>query len=86
MIDSRAGEELFSLAYMQALKGNVVEVGSFQGKSTFFLGNAVKMSGNGKMYAIDHFKGNKGKEQFYVVSKDDLWIMDEGSRMGWWRW
>jgi predicted O-methyltransferase YrrM len=80
MIDSRAGEELFSLAYMQALKGNVVEVGSFQGKSTFFLGNAVKMSGNGKMYAIDHFKGNKGKEQFYVVSKDDLSDLESGFR------
>ena len=72
MINVRAGEELFSLAYMQSLRGNVIEVGSFQGKSTFFLGNAVKLSGNGKMYAIDHFKGNLGKEHYYKVSKDDL--------------
>jgi len=38
MINHRAGEELFSLAYMQTLKGDVLEVGSFQGKSTFFFG------------------------------------------------
>jgi hypothetical protein len=43
MISSRAGEELFSIVYMQSLSGDVVEIGSFQGKSTFFLGSAVKL-------------------------------------------
>lgn len=80
MINHRAGEELFSLAYMQSLKGNVVEVGSFQGKSTFFLGHAVAKSKNGKMYAVDHFKGNKGKEQFYKVENDDLSDLEMGFR------
>ena len=78
MISSRAGEELFSLAYMQNLSGDVLEVGSFQGKSTFFLGSAVKLSGNGKMFAIDHFKGNLGKEKFYIVGKNDLSDLEKG--------
>lgn len=72
MISSRAGEELFSIAYMQKLKGDVIEVGSFQGKSTIFLGMAVKYSRNGHLYAIDHFKGNKGKENYYIINKPDL--------------
>ncbi len=78
MISHRAGEELFSLAYMQDIKGDVVEIGSFQGKSTFFLGSAVKLSGNGKMIAIDHFKGNIGKEKFYRIGKSDLSDLEDG--------
>lgn len=80
MIDHRTGEELFSIAYMQTLDGDVLEVGSFQGKSTFFLGHAVARSGNGKMYAVDHFKGNVGKEHFYKVEKDDLSDLEMGFR------
>ena len=80
MINYRAGEELFSLAYMQSLKGDVVEVGSFQGRSTFFLGHAVDKSKNGRMFAIDHFRGNKGKEHFYKVENDDLSDLEVGFR------
>ncbi len=78
MISNRAGEELFSLAYMQALDGDIVEVGSFQGKSTFFLASAVKYSGNGKMIAIDHFQGNLGKEKFYRVNNDPAFNLEDG--------
>lgn len=78
MITPRAGEELFALAYMQSIQGNVVEIGSFQGKSTYFLGTAVKLSSNGKMYAIDHFKGNVGKENSYKVDKHDLSDLELG--------
>ena len=72
MTQKYAGELLFNLAYMQDLKGDVIEIGSYLGKSAFFLGNAVKLSGNGKLFAIDHFKGNKNKEQFYKVNNEDL--------------
>lgn len=78
MITPRAGEELFTLAYMQKLQGDVVEIGSFQGKSTYFLGSAVKLSSNGKMYAIDHFKGNVGKENYYKIEKNDLSDLERG--------
>ena len=72
MTQKYAGELLFNLAYMQDLKGDVIEIGSYLGKSAFFLGNAVKLSGNGKLFAIDHFKGNKNKEHIYKINNEDL--------------
>lgn len=67
MIATRSGQNLYSLCYMQKMVGDVVEIGSWQGRSTLFLGNAVKDSSNGQLYAIDHFKGNIGKEEFYTI-------------------
>lgn len=68
MITPEAGKFLFNLCYMQDLKGDVVEIGSWQGRSSTFLARAVKESNNGKFYAIDHFEGNKGKENSYEVN------------------
>lgn len=68
MITSQAGKFLYSLCYMQDLEGDVVEIGSWQGRSSTFLARAVKESGNGKFYAIDHFGGNVGKEEFYAIN------------------
>lgn len=67
MITPEAGKFLYSLCYMQDLKGDVVEIGSWQGRSSTFLARAVKESENGNFYAIDHFAGNLGKEEFYAV-------------------
>ncbi len=67
MITPEAGKFLFTLCYMQDLKGDVVEIGSWQGRSSSFLARAVKESKNGNFYAIDHSEGNKGKEEFYTV-------------------
>ncbi|MDA9891485.1 class I SAM-dependent methyltransferase [Planktomarina temperata] len=68
MITPEAGKFLYSLCYMQDLEGDVVEIGSWQGRSSIFLARAVKESGNGNFYAIDHFGGNVGKEKFYKVN------------------
>ncbi len=67
MISPSSGQMLYTLCYMQSMHGDVVEIGSWQGRSTFFLGNAVKDSNNGSLYAIDHFKGNFGKENLYKI-------------------
>ena len=67
MITPQAGKFLYALCYMQTIKGDVVEIGSWQGRSSTFLARAVKESGNGNFYAIDHFGGNIGKESFYEV-------------------
>jgi predicted O-methyltransferase YrrM len=72
MISPMSGQFLYTMCYMQELRGDVVEIGSWQGRSTSFLARAVKNSGNGKFYAIDHFKGNVGKEHYYVVGRKDL--------------
>jgi predicted O-methyltransferase YrrM len=68
MITPEAGKFLYSLCYMQDLEGDVVEIGSWQGRSSTFLARAVKESGNGNFYAIDHFGGNAGKEEFYAIN------------------
>jgi hypothetical protein len=68
MITPESGKFLFSLCYMQEISGDVVEIGSWQGRSTTFLARAVEESKNGDFYAIDHFAGNKGKENFYQVN------------------
>src|SRR5687767_6320928 len=56
MTSPKSGQFLFSMCYMQELRGDVVEIGSWQGRSTSFLARAVKCSGNGAFYAVDHFR------------------------------
>lgn len=72
MLSSESGKFLYALCYMQQLEGDVVEVGSWQGYSTSFLARAVRDSRNGMLYAIDHFRGNVGKEDRYRVGAADL--------------
>jgi len=78
MINSLNGRFLFILNYFQEIKGDVVEIGSWQGRSTSFLARATNESNNGNFYAIDHFKGNVGKEKFYVMGKEDLSNLESG--------
>lgn len=80
---------LYMLCYLQELRGDVVEIGSWQGYSTSFLASAVRDSSNGMLYAIDHFRGNAGKEQLYVVGNPDLSDLRQGfennmQRLGVW--
>lgn len=72
MLSSESGKFLYALCYMQQTAGDVVEIGSWQGYSTSFLASAVRDSANGKLYAIDHFHGNVGKEDRYRVGEHDL--------------
>ncbi len=72
MVTPRSGQILYSLCALQEAAGDVVEIGSWQGRSTSFLARAVSDSRNGRFFAIDHFKGNVGKETSYVVEKQDL--------------
>ena len=72
MLSSESGKFLYALCYMQQISGDVVEIGSWQGYSTSFLASAVRDSRNGMLYAIDHFRGNVGKEDRYRVGADDL--------------
>lgn len=78
MITNESGQFLFIMAFAQQSRGDIVEIGSWQGKSTIFLAKAALLSGNGRVYAVDHFKGNVGKERFYIVRKRDLSDLREG--------
>ena len=73
MIPARRCELHYLLAVTQPIDGDIVEVGSWQGRNTCYLAAACRDSGNGIVHAIDHFKGNPGKEQYYMVKGvDDL--------------
>lgn len=72
MLSEESGKFLFALCLTQRLDGDVVEIGSWQGYSTSYLARAVAESGRGRLYAVDHFGGNVGKEALYRVGKPDL--------------
>ncbi len=72
MVSAESGKFLYTMCALQQTEGAVVEIGSWQGRSTSFLARAVAETGNGPFYAVDHFKGNVGKENFYVVGSSDL--------------
>lgn len=78
MISAQSGQIAYTLCYFQAELGDVVEIGSWQGRSGSFLARATYESGNGQCYAIDHFKGNPGREHYYVVEKEDLSDLRDG--------
>lgn len=77
MVSSDAAELLYALCVTQHLEGDVLEIGSWQGKSTSYLARAVRDSANGRLFAVDHFRGNVGKEDLYRVGRDDLGDLQE---------
>jgi hypothetical protein len=52
----REGAYLYSLAKLTAGKGDVVEIGSFKGKSTIWLANGRKANPGEKIFAVDPHK------------------------------
>ena len=72
MMAPEAGPVLFILSATQELSGDVIEVGSWQGRSTIYLAKGAQVNGNGQVYAIDHFLGNPGKELLYRAERNDL--------------
>lgn len=57
-LDREEGERLYQLGLEAALLGPVVEIGSYCGKSTVWLGTACRER-NQLLYAIDHHRGSE---------------------------
>ncbi|MEE8079273.1 MAG: class I SAM-dependent methyltransferase [Pseudomonadales bacterium] len=57
-LDPLEGARLFELAAVAALRGPLLEVGSYCGKSTIFLGSACRDCGQ-VLYAVDHHRGSE---------------------------
>ena len=66
MITSSESELLLYDSTFCKLKGDVIEIGCWLGKSTISLAKGCMLSNNGIVHAIDTFKGNTGKEELYL--------------------
>ena len=57
-LDPAEGEALYKLCLQSAALGPILEVGSYCGKSTVYLGAAAKQAG-ATVFAIDHHRGSE---------------------------
>ncbi len=57
-LDPAEGQRLYELAYQQAPLGPVLEVGSYCGKSSIYLGAGVRAAG-GTLVCVDHHRGSE---------------------------
>ena len=57
-LSEEEGEKLYSLALESSKKGPILELGSYCGKSTIYIGSAVK-DYNSLLYAVDHHRGSE---------------------------
>jgi predicted O-methyltransferase YrrM len=80
MITLRRGMYLYWLALAQSIPGDVVELGSWQGRSTIALAQACADADNGMVHAVDTFRGNPGNTSMYVVGADDLSDLESNFR------
>ncbi len=68
-----AGMSLYQLVGNHAPNGNIVELGSWKGKSTIWLGSAVQDRGEGKVFAVDTWEGSPEHNKLLAnYSKDQL--------------
>jgi predicted O-methyltransferase YrrM len=71
MITLRRAMYLYWLSYAGSVTGDIVEIGSWQGRSTIALAQGCEDSDNGVVHAVDTFQGNPGNESMYVVGAAD---------------
>ena len=57
-LDPREGLELYARCLAAGVLGPTLEVGSYCGKSTVYLGEACRRSGR-SLYAVDHHRGSE---------------------------
>lgn len=66
------GALLYRLA--QSVQGNIVEIGSYEGRSTLYLARAKQISGSGRVIAIDTFKGSSEHRKFGDIDTYDSFM------------
>lgn len=76
-LDGDEGQRLHDLARDHAHIGPIVEIGSYCGKSSVYLGAGVKLSG-GTLICIDHHRGNEEQQQGEEYHDPDLFDPEAG--------
>jgi len=60
-LDEAEGQRLYELAYDHAALGPIVEVGSYCGKSSVWIGSGTAAAG-GRLVCVDHHRGNEEQQ------------------------
>jgi len=71
-MDPEEGAALYEAAFQTAAQGPVMEVGSYCGKSTVYLGAACKARG-ALLFALDHHRGSEENQPGWEHHDADLW-------------
>ncbi len=64
--------EVLALQVCQASSPQILEVGSWKGHSTSILGKVAKQY-KGKVFAVDHWRGNKGTWNTEMINTQDIY-------------
>jgi predicted O-methyltransferase YrrM len=78
-LDEEEGLRLHTLARAHAALGPIVEIGSYCGKSTVYLGSGAK-EGGGTLLAVDHHRGSEENQPGWEYHDAELWD-DEADAM-----
>ena len=70
-LEEDEGSRLFNLAIDACSLGPCLEIGSFCGKSTVYLGMACKLKGR-TLFTIDHHRGNEEQQPGQMYFDDEL--------------
>lgn len=76
-MDPEEGNTLYETAKALAGRGPVMEIGSYCGKSTVYLGQACKEC-DGVLYAVDHHRGSEENQQGWEYHDGELYDADTG--------
>lgn len=71
-LDPQEGRCLYEKAVVASRKGPCLEIGSYCGKSTLYLGTACKKH-NGILYSIDHHRGSEEQQPGEAYFDPDLY-------------
>ena len=71
------GAALYRHALDRAASAPMVEIGSYCGLSTLYLGTACR-DGNGILYAIDHHRGSEEHQPGWEYHDQELWDAEAG--------
>jgi predicted O-methyltransferase YrrM len=77
-LDEAEGQRLYELARDHAGLGPVVEVGSYCGKSSVYVGSGAR-AGGGVLVCVDHHRGNEEQQPGQLYHDADLVDGDTGA-------
>ncbi len=76
-LDVDEGQRLFELARDHAHLGPIVEIGSYCGKSSVYLGSGARISG-GTLVCVDHHRGNEEQQRGEEYHDPDVYDENVG--------